>query len=132
MRPVDNLYRESDKLVKKANYLTKLLVKLRDLPKILSCFHQRDCSIMRWNWRDCEIPITSIDNGEGFYKVFHLYTENQYRNIFNKLPGPAFIKLNGLDNSYFEPPGNIYDPREWYHDPNIEPRRRQQPIIIRE
>lgn len=104
--PLNDIYMVCNLKVGRAKGLTKFLAKLRAIPYlILSCF-SRSYSKIQWNWCYCEIEteFTSNPDTRGNYRVFDLYTKNQYKNVFNKDPEGKSIKLHGLDIPYFKKP----------------------------
>lgn len=118
MRPIDNIYRVSDKLVKKANCLTKFFAKLNSIPNLILSGFRRDVSKLRWHWRDCDIvwlKTSCSGDYKGFYKIFHFYTETQYKDVFKKIPRNASKQLHGLVNFYWEHP-EIRNRYEWFDD----------------
>ncbi len=108
IKSIGSIYMKSYRQIVNAKGLTKFLAKLRGIPYlILSCF-SRDYSKIQWNWRYCEIEteFTSNPDNRGNYRVFELYTKNQYREVFKKEPDEEPIKLHGLDIPYFEKPAD--------------------------
>lgn len=79
---IDSLYQQSDILMSKANFLTRLF------ESIVFLFSRNSCSKQRWNWdiSDNENYYYCVDNNIGYHHICNLYTASQYKKVFGKEP----------------------------------------------
>jgi hypothetical protein len=111
---ITKLYEFSDTQVEQSWFLTRVFVFFRNLqnviPGLLSC-PSRDCSRIRWYWKD--VDVFNVRSSPTYSHVFEFYTRDQYYYFWHFGRIPTTSKFSHPDP---ERPGEVID--TWWIRPD--------------